>query len=509
MPSPAVIHAWASGSGLTLGRASTVALAAAATALLAVLHRDALVGCYGFLDDYALIDPARRFPEGSFLSWMLAEGRPLYGLLLNAAFLPISDVCDLRWLRLVNVALVALIGLQCHGLAVRGGWPRPMAVALSMLVLSAPGFAVAIAWATLIGPLAAIACGLAAARLASAPAGEAGPIPARRGTAAVALLIAGLALYQPGAMAFLPGLAIVLAPRRADAALLRAHVLPAGAVLAAAVGIYGVLFLLAGMQVDGDLVSTRAEIVHDPAGKAAWFVGVALRQSLNLFNIAPVPRFGFAIALLIVTGAWARQRQAPATALALALQAVAVVLAFLPNLTVQESWPSFRASLPMTMTIAVLAAAAAVALAERISRVLGPALAVTAIAGAAAYGMAATAAATSRGIVDLQVAEWSVLQRALRAIEPTDPRPIVLLRADPALPASCERWQRFDELAIPSSSRVFAAEGMRRLGWRAVHGGPPPDRFTIAGPDGAAAGDRIVIDLGAALDARADALCGG
>ncbi len=482
----------------------------ASAAILFAVHPPLTVGCYGFVDDYVLLDPGRPFPDWPFLNWVSRDGRPLYGLLLNLLLEPLRDVCDLGFLRLANVALVAVIATQHFSLARRHDWPLPVAAALGLFVVALPGFALATAWATLVGPLVAISLALAAAGFAI-PVGNARPTVGRL-AAAACLLAAALALYQPGAMAFLVGVAIALVRRPVSVATLRDGLLPAALVFVAVVAAYALVYLALPMAIPGGPISTRASLILDPWRKLVWFAGVPLRQAINLFNLQPVPRFGFAVMGLVAAGTLLRHRHVGLGVLALGAQAALVVLAFLPNLVVAESWPAFRSSLPMAMTIAVLAVAAVQAIVERLAGRLAVPLATLFIAAGAAYGLAATKEAVDGGLVRLQQEEWRIVTAAMRderrpEAGPGGERTIVLIPAYEV--PECARWQRFDEFGLPSTARPWAARAMLRHAWREVHGAAPPPRFVVAGANATPPEGATIVDMPAALSARAAAICGG
>lgn len=486
-----------------------VALFFAAVLVLLLAIRPPLSGaCFGFVDDYVLLDATRPLPDWPFLGWLAQDGRPLYGLLLNIVLAPLRDVCDLGLLRLVNVALEALIAAQIFALGVRHAWPLPAAAALGLIVLALPGFAVAAAWATLVGPLVAISLGLAAAGLALPSWRDERP-SLGRAAAAACLLAAALSIYQPGAMAFVAGVAIGLVRRPATATTLRVAVAPAAAVFVAVVAAYALFVLVLPMAVPGGL-SARAALALDPWHKLIWFLGVPLRQAINLFNLQPVPRFGLAVLAVVALGTLVRHRDVGIAVLAMAAQAGLVVLAFLPNLAVAESWPAFRSSLPMAMTLAVLAAAAVLALVELLPRRMAAASAPLLLALVAAYGFAASANAAGRGLVRIQREEWRILVDSLRALRPPRPgetaEPVVLVPAF-SVPG-CLAWQRFDEFGLPSSARPWSAHAMLRHAWRQVHGEAPAPRFVVLPPGAPPPPGAPMIDLAGALAARARAICG-
>ncbi|MGE0718989.1 MAG: glucosyltransferase domain-containing protein [Alphaproteobacteria bacterium] len=497
-------------AGASVPRAGSVVLLAVATVLasgaaLWAVYGRLLGGCWGFVDDYVLTEGSGIFPDWPLWAWVARDGRPLYGFLLNLALTPVDDICDLALVRHLNLGLEAVIAGLAAALAMRGGWPRTASAALGLMLVALPGFALAAAWATLVGPLVAVAAALAAALLATT--GDGSRPALGRLAGAACLLAAALAIYQPAAMAFVPGVAIALVRRPATAAALRAGLLPALFVLAAVVVAYGLFFFLLPLLLPGAPASGRAAPVTDLAAKFAWFVGVPLRQAQNLFNLDPVPRFGFAVAAVIALGALLRQRRFRRTAAALAIQAVAIVAAFLPNLVVAESWPSFRASLPMAMTIAALVAAAAVTVAERLAGRWGPALAGLAVAALAGHGLVVMREATANGIVNLQREEWAALVAAVRPIAPGGDRTVALLPPPPVIDA-CREWQRFDEFGLPSSVRPWAAAAMMRHAWVAAHGDRPPPRFVVVAPRTAAPAGATTIDMAALLAAAAPRICG-
>ncbi|BBK30026.1 hypothetical protein EDC65_4726 [Stella humosa] len=480
-----------------------------AAAILLLVHMPLAGACYGFVDDYVLAQPDRPLPDWPLLAWIARDGRPLYGILLNIVMAPVGDVCDLRFVRVLCVLLEAGIATQLFALARRHGWPLPAAGALALLMLALPGFAVAAAWATLIGPLAAVALGLGAAWFA-VPAADERPSMGRL-AAAACLLAAALSLYQPGAMAFFPGIAVALARRPASLATLRDQVVPAAVVFVAVVAAYALFYLALPLVMHGPgpggPPSARAALAIDPWGKLVWFLGVPLRQAVNLFNLEPVPKFGFGVMAVVALGTLLRQRRLRPAALALAAQAGLVVLAYLPNLVVAESWPALRTSLPMAMTMLVVVAAALMAIAERLGNRAGPTVGAGLLAGLAVYGFAVSGPAIDRTLVRLQRAEWQIVLDGVRAAGPLAPGRAIMLVPAGTL-RRCAPWRQFDELGLPSTIRPWAADHMVRHAWRAVHGEGLLPRFHFAGPGapspplGAA-----IIDVAAALAADDRGIC--
>ena len=62
---------------------------------------------YGFRDDYAHLRESHEEP-GKLLRLTSSNGRPVYGLALEASVRGIDDVPDLKWLRLTSVVLLSM-----------------------------------------------------------------------------------------------------------------------------------------------------------------------------------------------------------------------------------------------------------------------------------------------------------------------------------------------------------------------------------------------------------------
>src|SRR5438046_9486410 len=114
---------------------------------------------YGFRDDYAHLRESHEEPC-KLLRLTSSNGRPLYGLALEASVRGIDDVPDLKWLRLTSVVLLSAVGLVLWAFLRRIGWGEREAAAVGAGVTLLPGAQVvvgwAIAWPIALGLLAAL-----------------------------------------------------------------------------------------------------------------------------------------------------------------------------------------------------------------------------------------------------------------------------------------------------------------------------------------------------------------
>ena len=82
--------------GLIVAPAVRHWLVAAALLLLPIaLYHDPIAAHYGLRDDYSILRESREEP-GKVLQWCASQGRPLYGLVLEASFAHLDGIADLR-----------------------------------------------------------------------------------------------------------------------------------------------------------------------------------------------------------------------------------------------------------------------------------------------------------------------------------------------------------------------------------------------------------------------------
>lgn len=115
---------------------------------------------YGFRDDYPLLREAREEP-GKILRVCSAQGRILYGWLLELAMRSAGGGDGLRWIRLGGALGLSVLAAGVFLITQRSGWRRPHAASLAALVVLPPSAQVFISWATASPLVAALLLGAA------------------------------------------------------------------------------------------------------------------------------------------------------------------------------------------------------------------------------------------------------------------------------------------------------------------------------------------------------------
>jgi hypothetical protein len=239
---------------------------------------------YGFRDDYAHLRESREEP-GKLFRLTSSNGRPVYGLALEASVRGVGDVPDLKWLRLTSVVLLSAVGLVLFALLRRFGWGEGEAAAIGAGVTLLPGAQVVVGWA-IAWP---IGLGLLAALLGfwlvEAYLGERG-VRGGAGVLAGAVLyfIAGLT-YQTSALFAVVPLAALLLVRQDERRLGHARWVVAHVGILFASLVTGFLLMDAFFSEGVLPEAARMHIEPDPLLKLWWFVRNPLPNALALFEL--------------------------------------------------------------------------------------------------------------------------------------------------------------------------------------------------------------------------------
>ena len=173
-----------------------------------VLFSAVFLACYFSVwsNDYGITDDYYDFfygTEGTHTGKRIIEGRPLYAAIGYVLTSLATELEDLRWIRLIGIAGIALLAWSLYQALVRAGCGRFQSFCTGTIIGTSLPFQLCAAWATLAPwPFAAAVSGLAF--LLADRAFDQQRLPRRWALAAGAslCLLAALAIYQPVAMFF-------------------------------------------------------------------------------------------------------------------------------------------------------------------------------------------------------------------------------------------------------------------------------------------------------------------
>ena len=455
-----------------------------------IVYSSSILVPYAFSDSYAVLYAAMRHQVSSEAGLQVASGRPLDAILYTWIFTPMRGIGDLRYLRVAGVIGIAALTTVAYRALGRTDLPRPLAIALPLLIGLAPAFQVYAAWSIMaLDPWGAFLGGLAFTMI-----GSSSTQSWHRITISFVILTGALAIYQPAAMMFwlFAGIAWLTS---AETLNLR-DVIRAGAVMGAALTAEyalakGLPFVLYGHA----NTLGRTALVTDFLQKNEWFFDQPLRDALNLPLIAPRTWVAWTVAVFITRGLWLYFPRSPITrSIRLALATILLFLAYLPNLLVAENFSTYRTQVALTSLVWLYTALALVGWLRgtRWERAL-PVFAVLAVVTCA--GLAARNVTLEFALP--QATEYRMVAHALREskLQGTKHFYFVLAKWNDTLAPLV----RYDEFGLPSSSQPWVPRAMAWLILQARHSRYAALVSSASVGDGPAPPGSTVIDLGKAL----------
>ncbi len=239
---------------------------------------------FGFRDDYSLLREVREEP-GKVIRLTVSNGRPIYGMALDASLRPIRDVPDLPWLRLVAVALFAGVAVLLWRQLRRAGWSDAESAAVALGVALLPGAQITVGWA-IAWPIAlALLFAMLGFSVVESHLQRTGAIRIAALAGGGFLYFMAALTYQTGAMFAVVPLAALLLVRGEHERLghgrwVAAHLATLFVSLVAAFALMQ-LFFTEGVVAE----ASRMQLEPDPLLKLLWFVRQPLVNSLALFEL--------------------------------------------------------------------------------------------------------------------------------------------------------------------------------------------------------------------------------
>lgn len=271
---------------------------------------------YGFRDDYSLLREAHEEP-GKVLRITIANGRPVYGMALDASLRPIRDVADLPWLRLMAVALLATVALLLWRQLRRAGWSDVESAAIALGIALLPGAQITVGWAIAWPVALALVFAVLGFILIENHVERAAPLRAAALFGGGFFYFLAALTYQSNALFAIVPLAAVLLLR--DDRSVHNHIRWVGLHLGVLFASLGAAFVSMQLFVTEAAIreAARMQLEPDPLIKLWWFVRQPLVNSLALFELRDrfdTPLSFWIVALcfgvLLLLGLWYGARSA-------------------------------------------------------------------------------------------------------------------------------------------------------------------------------------------------------
>ena len=425
---------------------------------LIVVYSGVLLLPYAFMDDYFWLERVLTFPMGVYTA-LAAQGRPINGIILRAAFLWAGQLDRLWAVRAFTIAETAALGFVFYLGATRAGWDRARAALLGGMACVVPATQVYVAWTTSVPiPLSGILAGTAAILTGWA-------LGHRRRWPALAiapiLVMLAAAIYQPTAMVFCAVASLDLfrptpqissnsdcvgVLRRAAA---YAAVDAAGLLLALGIYFHGMA------RYAYEVPSGRDGISHDVVGKFLGFVRNPLVDSLNLYSLEYNVPISIAIGIFTIIGLIGYFRGPFFYRLIpLILAVILVPYSYAPSLLAKGDEWSYRTQIGMAWMVLVLVWLAVNGWWRMIGRVAGASdirrrtIPLFAVIAAAFMSGAMAAYNTTVLIAWPQAIEQSLLRIELSRPDVRAARRIIV--EQPGWGDGAAPIRRYEEFGIPS-----------------------------------------------------------
>ncbi len=239
---------------------------------------------YGMRSDYSHLRISSEEP-GRLVKLYAAEGRPLYGAMLETSYAATGEVKRLQWLRLCSVLLLTLLGLVLWRQLYQSGWNEVQAAGIGLGLLMLPSAQVLASWAS--GWAQALTLLLAMAGFSAVETEI-----ERGGLKRIVALLGGGMIYAVASLvapsnvlfAMVPLAGVLLARKNRETmgdlswVLIHVGVLVAGLVAGWAV--------VQGLLSSGEFTeSGRHGLETNPFTKLAWFLSNPLPNALALFAL--------------------------------------------------------------------------------------------------------------------------------------------------------------------------------------------------------------------------------
>ncbi|HEX5107706.1 MAG TPA: glucosyltransferase domain-containing protein [Vicinamibacterales bacterium] len=453
-----------------------------------LLYSPAILREYGLRDDYSMLREAIVQPA-KLIAVCVAEGRPIYGLLLSITH-PHLDVPSLAVARLLAALLIGFAGAMfARILATRFQWSTASAVAAGILLALLPATQVVASWASCWPQAAAGAMSIGAFAISDAGFDRRGPPRLLAILAAFALLLAATLTYQSNALLYVVPVGAGWLGRRARTwRWLAGHLGLVAAALALSFVITLVLFDVFGFR-----PSRRVVIDIHPFAKFVWFAQNALREALGLYVLRDMMRrtepWYTAMQALVATGVvtslfigggirQAMKRTAGLGALLLVAYAVSFVAA--------ERWPTYRTVWPLSGVVLIafgLGVRRCLELGGAHQGRLRPVLAASIVALIAASALWNV----DRLVARPQAEEWSRMMDEASGFDPqAGGRVFVVLQRPNTIVAPIRHLDEFGSLSADAdwvAKEMFiqalrtahpdVADPATRLAWQSGYSAPP------------------------------------
>lgn len=303
---------------------------------------------YAFSDDYTFFNDMGHSNPMPLIIGIVQGGRPIYAI-YSLIFSLAGDISDLGWIRLISIFGISSFALlMYHNLKRYTNIPLGVIYPASVACGLSPAFQVYSAWTvTSIFPWAASLAGLSALSLPE-------KTDFQRVATSLALLVCAVFIYQPAGMVFWAFLLPRILLRGTSLNQLKLMIRSLFVMGAALVVDFGSSKILPRVFFSDLPQFNRSALVTDYVGKAEWFLEEVIPNALNLFSISPNVWHILLVVLMIIAACIVKFNRPLIVIKNLSIVGAIIILSYLPNLIIKESWASYRSQVGLDSVIIIL-----------------------------------------------------------------------------------------------------------------------------------------------------------
>ncbi|WP_338331632.1 glucosyltransferase domain-containing protein [Acetobacter sp. LMG 32666] len=326
----------------------------------AIIYHSVLTSTYGFTDDYTYIEGAHK-NMASLMQMMVSGGRPVYAL-FSYIYIYVTDAADLCWVRFISIAgISALCTLFFRHLREQTQFPLAVCIITAACVGLLPAFQLYAAWSvTAFYPWAAFLAGMSFRALQR---------PSRdlwkNFIGSLTLLSIAMCIYQPAAMMYWVFVGMTWVASGSPLPRIK-NIVTTSSVMAGALVVDFVATKTLPLLLFPHTPSlARIGLVSHIGKKTTWFLLHVMPNALALPYAKGSIILSIFVLIFILAGFFIDIKQSQNSPYWKILICLGLLpLTYLPNLLVQENWPTYRTQPALSSLLLLYFVVAALALSD-------------------------------------------------------------------------------------------------------------------------------------------------
>ncbi|MDI2089898.1 glucosyltransferase domain-containing protein [Commensalibacter oyaizuii] len=406
---------------------------------------------FAVTDDYSLVEIGIN-KAGSLLSWDIANGRPLYGILQNLIQDHMNTIERLSWLRGFSIVVTVMFCIFIHRFLLYKIQISSQIFKdfLPVFLAFIPPIVVYNAWASCSFFMIAVLCsGCAYYYLFD----DNRVTSVARFFGATTILLCSFLIYQPAGMAFIY---FIFLGNCLDERKIKFK-----NILLSIISLFIAMFIsLLALKILPKLlygyVNSRGAFNDDIIAKINWFLSKAMVSAVNNYNIIPNLAYTIISTIVLVAGLFFITKQNNGL-IKLTLTIVLMIAVMFPSLVAKESWAAFRLLIGLDLIVITIILYTVIKACEFYSFDKHSKLILFSLLGGVLIYMQHCMV---QGFIREQQGEYQALTQELTTIVPKDFNGRIRFDLSNPYWNAFTKMHQYDEFGVVSMQKEWAVKGM-------------------------------------------------